>query len=60
MACLKANLALRVAYPVVGAESLLIAWIRKRYQSVSLRQSLIQVTMGGVLFAAVGILLGHA
>src|SRR3954467_517623 len=52
--------ALRVAYPVVAAELLLIAWIRKRYQQVSLRQSLIQVTLGGVLVAAVGIILGHA
>ena len=52
--------ALAVAYPVVGAELLLIAWVRKRYQRVSLRQSLIQVTLGGVLVAAVGILLGHA
>jgi VIT1/CCC1 family predicted Fe2+/Mn2+ transporter len=52
--------ALRVAYPVVAAELLLIAWIRKRYQQVSLRQSLIQVTLGGALVAAVGIILGHA
>jgi erythrin-vacuolar iron transport family protein len=52
--------ALAVAYPVVGCELLLIAWIRKRYQRVSLRQSLIQVTLGGVLVAAVGIALGHA
>ena len=52
--------ALSVAYPVVAAELLLIAWIRKRYQQVSLRQSLIQVTLGGVLVAGVGIILGHA
>src|ERR687896_2421615 len=48
--------ALTIAYPVVGAELLLIAWIRKRYQRVSLRQSLVQVTLGGALVAAVGIL----
>src|SRR3954464_8028662 len=52
--------ALTVAYPVVGAELLLIAWIRKRFQDVSLTQSLIQVTLGGVLVAAVGVILGHA
>jgi VIT1/CCC1 family predicted Fe2+/Mn2+ transporter len=52
--------ALTVAYPVVGAELLLIAWIRKRFQAVSLRQSLIQVTLGGALVAVVGIVLGHA
>jgi predicted membrane protein (TIGR00267 family) len=52
--------ALAVAYPVVGAELLLIAWIRKRFQNVSLRLSLIQVTLGGVLVAAVGFIVGHA
>jgi erythrin-vacuolar iron transport family protein len=52
--------ALAVAYPIVGAELLLIAWIRKRFQDVSLTQSLIQVTLGGVLVAAVGFAVGHA
>ena len=52
--------ALAVAYPVVGAELLLIAWIRKRFQQVSLRVSLIQVTLGGALVAAVGFIVGHA
>jgi VIT1/CCC1 family predicted Fe2+/Mn2+ transporter len=52
--------ALAVAYPVVGAELLLIAWVRKRFQQVSLRRSLIQVTLGGALVAAVGFLVGHA
>jgi VIT1/CCC1 family predicted Fe2+/Mn2+ transporter len=52
--------ALAVAYPVVGAELLLIAWIRKRFQKVSLTQSLIQVTLGGILVAAVGFIVGHA
>src|SRR5215218_7584220 len=54
------DVALRVAYPVVVAELLLIAWIRKRYQHVSMRRSLIQVTLGGVLVAAVGFIVGHA
>jgi VIT1/CCC1 family predicted Fe2+/Mn2+ transporter len=52
--------ALRVAYPVVAAELLLIAIVRKRFQQVSLRQSLIQVTLGGALVAIVGVVLGHA
>jgi VIT1/CCC1 family predicted Fe2+/Mn2+ transporter len=52
--------ALAVAYPVVAAELLVIAWIRKRFQKVSLRLSLIQVTLGGVLVAAVGFFVGHA
>ena len=52
--------ALTIAYPVVGVELLLIAWIRKRFQNVSLRRSLIQVTVGGVLVAFVGFVVGHA
>ena len=52
--------ALAVAYPVVGAELLLIAYVRKHFQKVKLSQSLIQVTLGGALVAAVGIILGHA
>jgi VIT1/CCC1 family predicted Fe2+/Mn2+ transporter len=52
--------ALAVAYPVVGVELLLIAWIRKRFQNVSLRLSLIQVTLGGALVAFVGFVVGHA
>jgi erythrin-vacuolar iron transport family protein len=52
--------ALSVAYPVVAAELVLIAWVRKRFQQVSLHQSLIQVTIGGVAIAAVGFALGHA
>lgn len=52
--------ALTVAYPVVGAELLLIAWVRRRFQQVSLYRSLIQVTLGGVLIAGVGFAIGHA
>src|SRR4051812_19470880 len=52
--------ALKVAYPVVAGELVLIALVRKRFQQVSMRQSLVQVTLGGVLVALVGVLLGHA
>ena len=52
--------ALAIAYPVVGVELVVIAWIRKRFQHVSLRTSLIQVTLGGVVIATVGFLIGHA
>jgi erythrin-vacuolar iron transport family protein len=52
--------ALAVAYPVVACELVLIAWIRKRFQNVSLSRSLVQVTLGGALVAAVGFLIGHA
>ena len=52
--------ALAVAYPVVGAELLAIAWVRKRFQQVSLARSLIQVTLGGAIVIAVGFVVGHA
>jgi len=52
--------ALAIAYPVVAVELVAIAWIRKRFQNVSLHQSLIQVTLGGVMVAAVGFFVGHA
>jgi VIT1/CCC1 family predicted Fe2+/Mn2+ transporter len=52
--------ALAIAYPVVAAELLLIAWIRKRFQNVSFRVSLLQVTLGGITVAAVGVAVGHA
>ena len=52
--------ALRVAYPVVAVELLAIAWVRKRFQDVSLRKSLVQVTLGGIAIAFVGFAVGHA
>ena len=52
--------ALTVAYIVVGVELLAIAWIRRRYLEVSLARSLIQVTLGGALVAAVGVIIGSA
>jgi erythrin-vacuolar iron transport family protein len=52
--------ALAVAYPVVGVELLAIAWIRKHFQHVSFRVSLLQVTVGGIIVAAVGVAVGHA
>lgn len=52
--------ALRIAYVVVAIELVAIAWIRRRYLQVSLGGSLVQVTLGGVIIAAVGVALGHA
>ena len=52
--------ALTVAYIVVSIELVAIAGIRKRFLGVALRTSLIQVTGGGVVVAAVGVLVGHA
>jgi VIT1/CCC1 family predicted Fe2+/Mn2+ transporter len=52
--------ALAVAYPVVGCELIAIAIVRRRYLSVPLAQSLVQVTFAGVIVAAVGVAVGHA
>jgi VIT1/CCC1 family predicted Fe2+/Mn2+ transporter len=52
--------ALTVAYVVVSIELVVIAWVRKRFLNVALRTSLIQVTLGGIIVATVGILVGHA
>jgi VIT1/CCC1 family predicted Fe2+/Mn2+ transporter len=52
--------ALAIAYVVVSIELVVIAWVRKRFLHVSLSQSLVQVTLAGMLIAAVGIAVGHA
>ena len=52
--------ALTLAYAVVAVELLLIAWIRRRFMQVSLTRSLIQVTLGGVTVATVGVIIGSA
>ena len=52
--------ALTLAYVVVACELLAIAWVRKRFQNVSLANSIIQVTIGGAMVAGVGFALGHA
>jgi VIT1/CCC1 family predicted Fe2+/Mn2+ transporter len=54
------NQALTVAYVVVSCELLLIAWIRRRFLRVSLTRSLVQVTLGGALVAAVGVIIGSS
>jgi erythrin-vacuolar iron transport family protein len=52
--------ALSIAYVVVAFELVAIAYVRKRFLQVSMRLSLMQVTLGGVVIALVGVLLGHA
>lgn len=52
--------ALAVAYVVVSVELLAIAFVRKRFLHVSLRDSLVQVTLGGAFIAAAGFAIGHA
>ena len=52
--------ALIVAGIVVALELTAISLIRKRFLSVSLRVSLVQVALGGALIVAAGVLLGSA
>jgi erythrin-vacuolar iron transport family protein len=52
--------ALTVAYIVVSFELVAIAWIRRRFLHVSLARSLVQVTLGGALVAAVGVIIGSS
>src|SRR4051794_17171855 len=56
----KVSTALTIAYVVVAFELVIIAVVRKRFLKVSLTSSLIQVTAGGALVAAVGVAVGHA
>jgi erythrin-vacuolar iron transport family protein len=51
--------ALKVAYVVVACELVAIAWVRRRFLRVSLAGSLLQVTLGGAIVAAVGVAVGH-
>ena len=52
--------ALLLASVTVACELVAIAWVRKRFMNVSLRSSLVQVTMGGVIVAVTGALIGQA
>ena len=54
------NTALVVAGIVVAVELLTISLVRKRFLSVPLRVSLVQVALGGALIVAAGVLLGSA
>jgi len=54
------NRALVVAGVVVGIELFAIAWVRYRFLHVSLRSSLIVVTLGGVIVLAIGVAIGNA
>ncbi|MGA9856419.1 MAG: hypothetical protein WBQ18_01080 [Solirubrobacteraceae bacterium] len=54
------NTALVVAGVVVAIELITISLIRKRFLQVSLRVSLLQVALGGVLIVAAGVALGSA
>jgi hypothetical protein len=54
------NTALVFAGIVVALELITISLIRKRFLSVPLRVSLLQVALGGALIVAAGVLLGSA
>ncbi len=54
------NLALYVAFGVVGLELLAISFIRYRYFDMSFLMSALQVVLGGALVFASGILIGSA
>jgi hypothetical protein len=55
-----ADVALYVAFGVVGVELLAISFIRYRYFSMSFLMSAMQVVLGGALVFASGVLIGSA
>ena len=54
------QVALRLAYLVVGLELLAIAWIRYRYMKTNFTMSVIQVVIGGGLVFLAGVLIGQS
>jgi erythrin-vacuolar iron transport family protein len=52
--------ALIVAGIVVAVELFVIAWVRERFLKVSLRSSLVVVTLAGVIVLAIGIAIGSS
>jgi len=54
------NKALIVAGAVVGVELVAIAWIRNRFLEVSMRSSLLVVTVGGAIVLAIGVAIGSS
>ena len=52
--------ALIVAGVVVGIELFVIAWVRERFLDVSLRSSLLIVTLGGAVTLGIGVALGSS
>ena len=54
------NTALIVAGVVVAVELLTIAWVRSRFLHVSMRSSLIVVTLGGLIVLGIGVAIGSS
>jgi hypothetical protein len=49
-----------VAGIVVAVELFVIAWVRNRFLDVSMRSSLLVVTVGGAIVLAIGVGIGSA
>ena len=45
---------------VVATELVAIAWVRHRFLHVTLRSSLLVVTLGGAIVLAIGVAIGNA
>jgi erythrin-vacuolar iron transport family protein len=54
------NRALVVAGIVVAVELFVIAWVRHRFLQVTMRSSLLVVTLGGAIVLAIGVAIGNA
>jgi hypothetical protein len=54
------NQALVVAGIVVAIELIAIAWVRHKFLRVSMRSSLVVVTLGGAIVLAIGVAIGSA
>jgi VIT1/CCC1 family predicted Fe2+/Mn2+ transporter len=54
------NKALLVAGIVVAVELFVIAWVRNRFLEVSMRSSLLVVTVGGLIVLAIGVGIGSS
>lgn len=54
------NTALVVAGAVVAVELFVIAWVRSHFLHVSMRSSLVVVTLGGAIVLAIGVAVGSA
>jgi erythrin-vacuolar iron transport family protein len=54
------NRALAVAGVVVAIELVAIAWVRHKFLHVSMRSSLLVVTLGGAIVLAIGVAIGSA
>ncbi|MFT9283218.1 hypothetical protein [Bifidobacterium sp.] len=52
------HLSLLVAFIVVAIELVVIAWVRNKFLHVPMKNSLLVVTLGGLIVLAIGVALG--